>query len=143
MVNLNITSTLIELYSKVKADWTVGSGPLDNRVSGGRIPFVPFVLRNETGVDLWFCTHTKSSVGMNFIPNASSTLAGAQQDPKWVRVTDGEEANFSFEEIRSKTRQLNIGEIKSHQIIGLHSLFTYLIFIFFSFLFILVLLSIL
>ena len=61
---------------------------------------------------------------MNFIPNASSTLAGAQQDPKWVRVTDGEEANFSFEEIRSKTRQLNIGEIKSHQIIGLHSLFT-------------------
>ena len=82
VVNLNITSTLIELYSKVKADWTVGSGSLDNRVSaGGRIPFVPFVLRNETGVDLWFCTHTKSSVGMNFVPNASSsTLAGEYFD---------------------------------------------------------------
>ena len=56
---------------------------------------------------------------MNFIPNASSSsLTGAQHDPKWVRVKDREEANFSYEEIRSKTRQLNIGEIKSHQIIG-------------------------
>ena len=101
IVNLNITSTLIELYSKVKADWTVGAGLLDTRVSaGGRIPFVPYALRNETGVDLWFCTHTKSSVGMNFVPNASL----ATHDPKWVKVADGEEAKFSFEEIRSKSR---------------------------------------
>ena len=116
IVNLNITSTLIELYSKVKADWTVVESPVDNRVSGGRVPFVPYALRNETGVDLWFCTHTKSSVGMNFVPGPNASLS-AQNDPKWVRVGHGEEAKFTFEEVRSKSRHHYIGEVKSHQII--------------------------
>ena len=113
VVNLNVTSTLIELYSKVKADWTDG-GPLDNRVSGDRIPFVPYAIRNETGVDLWFCTHTKSSTGTNFVPNAP---LAAHHDPQWLKVADGDEAKFSFEEIRSKSRHFNVGEVKSHQII--------------------------
>lgn len=69
VLNINITSTLMELYSMVKDNWTqdyynvhrVGQGSDDYQKSttGGtglrrRSPFVPFALKNETGSVLWF-----------------------------------------------------------------------------------------
>jgi len=66
VLNVNITSTLMELYSMVKDNWTQDyyspnkvcqsddyqkSGTLGLR---RRSPFVPFALKNDTGSVLWF-----------------------------------------------------------------------------------------
>ena len=85
-VNFNITSTLVELYQMVKANWTedyfascqqtrdraaVVSSAAGSS-SSCRTPFVPFALRNKTGSDVWFCTQTRL---------ASSQFAAARNEP--------------------------------------------------------------
>ena len=85
-VNFNITSTLVELYQMVKANWTEDyfascqqtrdRAALVSAAAAGssscRTPFVPFALRNKTGSDVWFCTQTRL---------ASSQFAAARNEP--------------------------------------------------------------
>ncbi len=88
VVNFNLTSTLVELYQTVKANWTedyyYGDGdhhyqqqqqqqqpqlsfyePSDSSVAVSRlrrrVPFVPFAIRNSTGAPLTFRTQTRMS----------------------------------------------------------------------------------
>lgn len=65
-LSINVTSTLIELYSVVKLNWMQDYYSLSNRVEASpkssppgyrrRSPFVPFALRNYSGCKLWFTT---------------------------------------------------------------------------------------
>jgi len=52
VMNINFTSTLLTLYKIVSSNWADDYGHQDKR----RSPFVPFVLKNETGSVLWFST---------------------------------------------------------------------------------------
>lgn len=66
LLNINITSTLMELYSMVKDNW-VQDYYSPHRIAHGsdesqralpairrRSPFVPFALKNDTNSVLWF-----------------------------------------------------------------------------------------
>lgn len=65
-LNINITSTLVELYNLVKNNWTQDYYSLSTRAENSpkmsppgykrRSPFVPFALRNLSGYKLWFTT---------------------------------------------------------------------------------------
>lgn len=74
LLNINVTSTLLKLYSMVKDNWTqdycnphrTNQGPEDSQKSGAvalrrRSPFVPFALKNDTGSILWFTVLVKTS----------------------------------------------------------------------------------
>lgn len=100
-INFNCTTTLMELYRRVKADWSNSDGVSvsDETLSAAlvrgctrrRTPFTPFAIRNETGLSVWFRRlSAKGKVG----PSCSSTSG---VDP-WVQVEDGHEVEFSFEE---------------------------------------------
>lgn len=68
LLNVNITSTLVELYKAVKENWTedyystnnsrLTSSPAGHR---RRSPFVPFALRNDTGSRVFFTTCVTSA----------------------------------------------------------------------------------
>ena len=77
VVNFTLTSTLVELYQMVKANWTEDYYNMQGPQQGGeqifgfrrrRTPFVPFALINSTGCPLWFCTQTRMS-GSQFGPS--------------------------------------------------------------------------
>jgi len=73
LVNVNITSTLMELYTTVKNTWTAdyceqlpGRSSADEKGASAinirrRSPFVPFALKNDTGCQLWFTTVIKTT----------------------------------------------------------------------------------
>lgn len=64
-LNINITSTFVDLFNLVKTNWTQDMA-MSNRLDGSpknsppgykrRSPFVPFALNNQTGHKLWFTT---------------------------------------------------------------------------------------
>ena len=76
ILNVNVTSCFVDLYQETFKRWTedfygllkasesITGSSLDSGVeqySSGlrrRMPFVPFELRNRTGVPLWFATIT-------------------------------------------------------------------------------------
>lgn len=73
LMNINITSTLMDLYKMVKDSWTedycdqtpVRAALAEEKGIAAlhvrrRLPFVPFALKNETGCQLWFTTLIKS-----------------------------------------------------------------------------------
>ena len=115
-VNFNVTSTLLDLYHQIKQDWT-GSEHIPSFISQirgstrRRSPFVPFAIRNETGLGLWFCTQTKSRTQKSL----SKGLGMMDAPPtKWLEVEDGGEIQFSFESNRAKKH----GDLSfAHQII--------------------------
>ena len=97
-INFNCTTTLMELYRRVKADWTnTDNITTDESLSAAlirgctrrRMPFTPFAIKNETGLSVWFRRLSKGKAG----PSSSS---GAVD--QWVQVEDGQEMEFSFEE---------------------------------------------
>lgn len=68
ILNLNVTSTLVELYKAVKENWTEDYYCTNNsRITGSpsghrrRSPFVPFALRNDTGSRVFFTTCVTSA----------------------------------------------------------------------------------
>jgi len=81
VVNVNVTSQLIDLYQTVKTNWTedyysreADFGPSRTSIeqispSGlrrRRIPFVPFAICNETGLPLSFRTLSKAKESSHF-----------------------------------------------------------------------------
>ncbi|XP_043510419.1 vacuolar protein sorting-associated protein 13D isoform X1 [Frieseomelitta varia] len=125
-VNVNITSTLIELIELVKNNWmqdfysTSNKDVNLNKGSNGqcyrrRMPFVPFALRNETGCKLWFKTiiataDDAKNVGQNF-----KVKNDFQKDDTWLEVLPGDTVPFTFEG-RGKLRHHTTHTVRRHQI---------------------------
>ncbi|CAG0881810.1 unnamed protein product, partial [Cyprideis torosa] len=91
VLNLNLTSTLIELFQLVKTNWTedyalnqrdkersrsVSQRPANSYILRRRTPFLPFELKNDTGSQLRFRIYESS------------------KDTEWEEVEAG--AHFSF-----------------------------------------------
>lgn len=125
-VNVNVTSTLVELVKLVKDNWTqdyylsnkdsllskpFGSPPGYRR----RSPFVPFALKNETGSKLWFKTIIATTDTVSEISGTSKTDNTLELDMTWVEVSPGETIPFTFEG-RGKLRHHSTHIVRRHQI---------------------------
>ncbi|XP_043601959.1 vacuolar protein sorting-associated protein 13D isoform X2 [Bombus pyrosoma] len=125
-VDVNITSTLIELIELVKNNWmqdfySTSSKEVNvTKASNGqgyrrRMPFIPFALRNETGCKLWFKTiiataDDTKNVGQNF-----KDQNDFQKDDTWLEVLPGDTVPFTFEG-RGKLRHHATHTVRRHQI---------------------------
>ncbi|CAH0555796.1 unnamed protein product [Brassicogethes aeneus] len=109
VLNINITSTLIELYSQVKDNWTKDYYLLkDVKKSENhrkRLPFVPYALMNETGSQLAFTT---------LITEYNKT-ASYTTDNNWTVVEPGRIVPFTFTQ-RDKIRHQDSHKLKMHQL---------------------------
>ena len=127
-VNFNVTSTLLDLYHQTKKDWTseervllMPSSISLSQIRGStrrRMPFVPFAIRNETGLRLWFCTQTKTRLQSSRAASCAVTTMMDPEKENWQEVEDGGEIQFSFESKRNKKTSMGGNEISAaHQII--------------------------
>ncbi|XP_034247458.1 vacuolar protein sorting-associated protein 13D isoform X2 [Thrips palmi] len=115
LLNVNITSTLVELYKAVKENWTedyyctnnsrLTSSPAGHR---RRSPFVPFALRNDTGSRVFFATCVTSADRVTKHNTEDSNV-------QWIPVAPGATVPFTFEE-RGKLRHQNTHKYKIHQL---------------------------
>ncbi len=117
LLKFNVTSTSIELYKIVYDNWTQDyySQPSSSSMSTNkksntspnsyrrRSPFVPFAIRNETGIRLWFAT-TRSE---------SSSLTSS--DTRWTPVEPNAVTSFSFGP-PNKQRHLDTHKLNFHQV---------------------------
>ena len=137
ILNLNVTSCFVDLYQETFKRWTedfYGLLKASDSVTGStlveaeaelaftsglrrRMPFVPFELRNKTGVPLWFATitcapdkFTSTSGGMTFRPEFVNT-------GDWRKVAPDQAFPFTFED-RSKQRHRNTRELRVHQVVA-------------------------
>lgn len=97
--NINVTSTLKELYYIVKDNWMQDlnrdpvSGTKQLATSSGyrrRAPFIPFELKNDTGSVLYFTTLI-SEMDRSF-----KSRDFLQPNERWVKVSPGDTIPFSF-----------------------------------------------
>lgn len=125
-VNVNVTSTLIELIELVKNNWMQDfylTSSKDTNVNKGnncqayrrRMPFIPFALRNETGCKLWFktiiaTTDDTKNLGQNF-----KVKSDFEKDDTWLEVAPGDIVPFTFEG-RGKLRHHATHTVRRHQI---------------------------
>ncbi|XP_015113187.1 vacuolar protein sorting-associated protein 13D isoform X1 [Diachasma alloeum] len=131
-VNVNITSTLVELVSLVKDNWTQdyylsnkhdpgaskSSSSSLNSLQGyyrRRSPFVPFALKNETGTNLWFKTFIAVADDVCQISEYFNDDNNLIRDKTWREVPSGETIPFTFEE-RGKLRHQTTHQVRRHQI---------------------------
>lgn len=116
--NLNVTSTLKDLYYIVKDNWMqdlykdTASGTKQLATTTGyrrRAPFIPFELKNDTGSVLFFTT---------LISEMDKSLRNRdymQPNERWVKVAPGETVPFSFK-ARDKLRHRDSHKMKMHQL---------------------------
>lgn len=101
MLNVNVTSTLMELYNVVKNNWMqdlnsmkdMSIKQMQTAVSPGyrrRSPFIPFELKNDTGSTLHFTTLITE------MDRSFNSVDVHQPDEHWVKVAHGEVVPFSF-----------------------------------------------
>lgn len=112
VLRLNITSTLMEIYQTVKDNWTQDYYSSSSSTAiMRRAPFVPFAIKNETGMRLHFTTFVAtpgSSIGGHEIVNKGSK--------EWRVVDPGEIVTFSFTQTQSKQRHIDSHKMNLHQI---------------------------
>ncbi|XP_012135558.1 vacuolar protein sorting 13D isoform X2 [Megachile rotundata] len=126
-VDVNITSTLVELIELVKNNWmqdfylTSTKDVNVNKTSGNgtaykrRMPFIPFALKNETGCKLWFKTIIATADDTKDIGQNFKTKNVFQKDDTWLEVVPGETVPFTFEG-RGKLRHHATHTVRRHQI---------------------------
>ncbi|XP_020712491.2 intermembrane lipid transfer protein Vps13D isoform X3 [Athalia rosae] len=125
-MNVNVTSTLVELVKLVKDNWTQdyylsNKDTLLSKPFGSptgyrrRSPFVPFALKNETGSKLWFKTIIATTDTINEISGTSKSDNMLELDMTWVEVAPDETIPFTFEE-RGKLRHHSTHIVRRHQI---------------------------
>ncbi|RZC42308.1 vacuolar protein sorting-associated protein 13D [Asbolus verrucosus] len=115
-ININITSTLVELYKQVKENWTKDYYNADDNqkelpTTAGfrrRSPFVPFALKNDTGSPLHFTTIITEL-------NNFKATADYNTNESWTLVAPGETVPFSFRH-RVKLRHHDSHKMKMHQL---------------------------
>ncbi|KAH9492089.1 Vacuolar protein sorting-associated protein 13D [Bulinus truncatus] len=131
VLNLNITSTLIDLYKQTSDNWaedyfsqhrdkskvsrTVSSSDygatprVSSQSQHKRLPFVPYVIRNDTGCVLRFQTATTTSSKFVKGPKTSHILESTNIiTSNWETVQPGESKPFHF------TRREKLRHQKSH-----------------------------
>ncbi|GAB0099028.1 Vacuolar protein sorting-associated protein 13D [Sergentomyia squamirostris] len=118
LLKLNITNTIIELYQVVRENWTQdyyegtsGVKSSDKSPSGHRrrTPFVPFALKNDTGMTLWFTTLVSSPDG---VPRRELL---SKSETKWSLVPPGTTQPFSFGQ-QNKLRHHDSHKLNLHQV---------------------------
>ncbi|XP_046815359.1 vacuolar protein sorting-associated protein 13D isoform X1 [Vespa crabro] len=125
-VNVNVTSTLVELVQLVKHNWTQDyylssreHGVNKSTVSGQgyrrRSPFIPFALKNETGSKLWFKTFIATADNIKDIGKNFKSKSILQKDETWMEVTPGNTIPFTFEG-RGKLRHYATHIERRHQV---------------------------
>ncbi|KFM78297.1 Vacuolar protein sorting-associated protein 13D, partial [Stegodyphus mimosarum] len=128
-INLNVTSSLIELYRTVKKNWTEDYFNINTRNkevtaelhSPGcyrrRLPFVPFALKNNTGCKLWFATQITAAHQQSLdFQNQTAPAQNSKFALNWTEVPSAHLLPVPFES-RSKMRHKDSHAMKIHQII--------------------------
>ncbi|XP_062546775.1 intermembrane lipid transfer protein Vps13D [Armigeres subalbatus] len=114
ILRLNITSTLIVLYQMVKDNWTqdyynsninmANRSPVNYR---RRTPFVPFAIKNDTGVRIWYTTLVSTEMSrLNVLTDPNT---------RWTLVDPGGTSTFSYA-TKSKQRHRDTHKFNLHQI---------------------------
>lgn len=109
-INVNITSTLIELYRNVKESWIKDYySEIDgNKVNfRRRSPFIPYALKNDTGSSLSFVTLISDLDNLKTITDYNANDS--------ILVSPGETVPFSFKN-RAKMRHYDSHTMKMHQL---------------------------
>lgn len=105
ILNLDVTSTLLDLYQTVKESWTKDYYSVKDKTKENgdgeckqicqsptfkrRSPFVPFALKNETGSLLYFSTVVSE------VDDVEATQSGRRDDGV-TTVEPGDTVPFSF-----------------------------------------------
>uniref|UniRef100_A0AAG5DF63 UBA domain-containing protein n=1 Tax=Anopheles atroparvus TaxID=41427 RepID=A0AAG5DF63_ANOAO len=126
-LRLNVTSTLIELFAMVKDNWMqdyyvesdgskVGAGTSKNYPASyrQRAPFIPFAIKNDTGVRLWYTTLISSEI-ISSRGKALGALPNVPPESSWTLVEPGGVATFSYG-TRNKARHRDSHKVNLHQI---------------------------
>ncbi|KAB0794994.1 hypothetical protein PPYR_11833 [Photinus pyralis] len=117
VLNINITSSLMDLYNQVHDRWLQDyySDRNSSKESNGhlgfrsRSPFVPFALKNELGSPLYFTTLISD---MN---NSFQTDECMEVTDRWILVSPGETTPFSFK-THDKRRHGDSHRLRIHQL---------------------------
>lgn len=123
LLKLNISTTVVDIFELVHNNWmqdyyAVPDGSLSSiKTYRPRVPFVPFAIKNDTGVKLWFTTLI-SETGLG--SSASSSLSRStdllnQSDARWAAVEPGASKSFSFGP-PNKQRHLDSHKLNFHQV---------------------------
>ncbi|KAG8229492.1 hypothetical protein J437_LFUL010067 [Ladona fulva] len=135
VLNINVTSSLIELYHMVKENWTEDyyslSSPKGDRYDASgklvkssavsppgyrrRSPFVPFALQNDTGSPLWFTTVIATPDNLHGSISRMHPSLLSESETTWTSVAPGDVVPFSFEG-RGKVRHRDTHKLRLHQI---------------------------
>lgn len=128
-LNVNITSTFIDLYSIVKENWvsdylspnqTKDRDVEPNKQIGSpsgyrrRSPFVPFALYNNTGCVLKYCTLLTTTDNLSELNR--NRRSSVEQSENWFHVMPDETVPFAFNEQSKKRRHLNTHKLCAHQL---------------------------
>ncbi|XP_052894433.1 intermembrane lipid transfer protein Vps13D [Anopheles moucheti] len=131
-LRLNITSTLIELFALVKDNWMqdyyVESDGVNGKTNGSsttsaiasyrqRAPFIPFAIKNDTGVRLWYTTLISSELTSSTRGRGGivGSLPNVPLEASWTLVEPGGVATFSYG-TRNKARHRDSHKMNLHQI---------------------------
>ncbi|XP_055691450.1 intermembrane lipid transfer protein Vps13D isoform X2 [Lutzomyia longipalpis] len=118
LLKVNVTNTLIDLYQVVRENWTEdyfaqdARGVVEKSPQGHRrrTPFVPFALRNDTGIALWFTTLVSSPDG---VPRRELLT---KSETRWQLVAPGAVQPFSFGGAQNKLRHHDSHKLNLHQV---------------------------
>uniref|UniRef100_A0A182JQ44 UBA domain-containing protein n=1 Tax=Anopheles christyi TaxID=43041 RepID=A0A182JQ44_9DIPT len=131
-LRMNITSTLIELFRIVKDNWIqdyyVESDGANGKGNGSnatstvasyrqRAPFIPFAIKNDTGVRLWYTTLISSELISSTRGRGGivGSLPNVPPEANWTLVEPGGVATFSYG-TRNKARHRDSHKMNLHQI---------------------------
>ncbi|KAK4875461.1 hypothetical protein RN001_011883 [Aquatica leii] len=116
VLNVNITSSLMDLYKQVRDSWMQdyynsdnGKETLTPHGYRRRSPFVPFALKNELDLPLYFTTLI-SDMELYFHIDECMEVTD-----KWVLVAPGQTVPFSFR-IHDKRRHGDSHRLRMHQL---------------------------
>ncbi|XP_066594830.1 intermembrane lipid transfer protein Vps13D isoform X2 [Prorops nasuta] len=123
-VNVNISSTLVELFQLVKHNWTqdyylsntdtaLNKSANNMQTYRRRSPFIPFALKNETGMKLWFKTFIATADDIKEATHKTKDVL--EKDDTWKEVAPGETVPFTFE-VRGKLRHGSTHIVRRHQV---------------------------
>nr|XP_031830525.1 vacuolar protein sorting-associated protein 13D isoform X1 [Nomia melanderi] len=125
-VDVNVTSTLIELFELVKNNWMQDfyltslkdinvNKPTNGQAYRRRLPFIPFALKNETGCNLWFKTIIATANDTKDVEFNFKQKDVFEKDDTWIEVVPGGTVPFTFEG-RGKLRHHATHTVRRHQI---------------------------
>jgi vacuolar protein sorting-associated protein 13D len=143
-VNVNVTSTFVELVTLVKENWTLDYYLLSDFSKGStattcstvapqpthltrllftgnnknyrrRSPFVPFALKNETCSKMWFKTLIATAEVDKIVDKEFLKSNALERDETWLEVAVGDTVPFTFEN-RGKLRHHSTHIARRHQV---------------------------